>query len=76
MYAPTAPAPAAMPTRASYNRAALYHYAPAPYVRRRNGPARSMAAALLAAGHSFASAQAWLNRQGAAVLAGQKPVWP
>lgn len=76
MYAPTAAAPAAMPQRASYVNAALYHYAPAPYMRRRNAAARSMVAACTAAGFSMAATQGWLNRQGANALRGLPITWP
>ena len=74
MYAPTASQPAAMPRQASYMRAALWHYAPAPYAPRRYGQARSMAALL--ARYSPITRQRYLARQAAKILAGQAPSWP
>jgi hypothetical protein len=76
MYAPTAAAPAAAPRQASYMRAALYHYAPAPYLRRRNGPAKSLAAMLAARGTGPAAAKAFIARQHARALAGLPICWP
>lgn len=63
-----------MPRTASYMRAALWHYAPAPYTPRRYGQARSMAAML--ARYSPITRQRYLARQAARVLAGQRPNWP
>jgi hypothetical protein len=74
MYTPTNAKPAAAPTCASYMRAALYHYAPAPYAPRRYGKVRSMAAML--ANYSAITRQRYLQRQAARVLAGQAPNWP
>lgn len=76
MYAPTAAAPAAAPRQASYMRAALYHYAPAPYMRRRNAKAKSLAAMLAARGTSAAVAKAFMARQHARALAGLPICWP
>ena len=74
MYAPTQSQPNAMPRQASYMRAALYHYAPAPYAPRRYGQARSMAAML--ARYSATTRQRYLQLQAAKVLNGQRPSWP
>lgn len=74
MYAPTKAQPAAMPTAASWQRPALYHYAPAPYTPRRYGQGRSMAAQL--ANYSPKVRQAYLALQAARILAGQRPNWP
>jgi hypothetical protein len=74
MYAPTAAQPAAAPRQASYMRAALYHYAPAPYAPRRYGKARSMAAQLAA--YSPALRATYLARQWARIASGTKPNWP
>jgi hypothetical protein len=76
MYAPTQAQPAAMPTRASYARPALYHYAPAPYLRRRNAPARSMAAALAALGYAPAAARAYMLAQWQRAQNGLTLIWP
>jgi hypothetical protein len=74
MYAPTQARPAAMPRSASYVRPALWHYAPAPYTPRRYGQSRSMAAML--APYSPKVRAAYLARQAAKCLAGQRPSWP
>jgi hypothetical protein len=74
MYTPTQAKPAAAPTRASYMRAALYHYAPAPYAPRRYGKVRSMAAML--ASYSPKVRQAYMARQWARIANGQAPNWP
>jgi hypothetical protein len=74
MYAPTTCQPAAMPRRAAYLTAALYHYAPAPYAPRRYGKAVSMAAQL--ANYSPKLRAAYLARQWARIANGQKPNWP
>ena len=76
MYAPTAAQPAAAPRTASYVRAALWHYAPAPYTPRRYGKARTMRAACIAAGYSIAATQAHLARQWRNAQAGKPLVWP
>lgn len=76
MYAPTNCQPAAMPTRASYVRPALWHYAPAPYIGRRYGQARSMAALLAAKGFSPAKARRYMARQAARAANGLPLVWP
>ena len=76
MYTPTNASPAAMPAAASYMRPALYHYAPAPYMRRRNGPARSLAAALAARGTGPKAARAYMARQFARALAGLPVIYP
>jgi hypothetical protein len=76
MYAPTQAQPAAAPRQAGYMRAALYHYAPAPYLRHRCAPARSMRAACIAAGYSMAATQGHLQRQAANALAGLPVAWP
>lgn len=74
MYAPTNAQPAALPTAASFNRPALWHYAPSPYAPRRYGQSRSMAAQL--ANYSPALRAAYLARQWARIANGQKPNWP
>lgn len=74
MYTPTAAQPAAAPKQASYMRAALYHYAPAPYSPRRYGKGRSMAAQLAA--YSPTLRATYLARQWARIAAGQAPNWP
>lgn len=76
MYAPTQATPAAAPRQASFMRAALYHYAPAPYAPRRYGKSRSMRAACIAAGYSVAATQAHLATQASRALAGRRLAWP
>jgi hypothetical protein len=74
MFTPTQAQPAAMPRQASYMRAALWHYAPAPYAPRRYGQARSMAAQL--ANYSPKLRAAYLARQWARIANGVAPHWP
>lgn len=76
MYMPTNARPAAMPTAASWQRPALYHYAPAPYTPRRYGQGRSMAAQLAAKGYSPALARHYIARQAARLAKGLPARWP
>ena len=74
MYSPAAHAPAAMPRKACFVTAGLYHYAPAPYAPRRYGKARSMAAALAA--YSPAIRAAYMAAQWGRIANGARPNWP
>lgn len=76
MYAPTNARPNAMPATASYVRPALYHYAPAPYLRHRCKPARSLRQVCIAAGYSMALTQAVLATAWRRSLAGKPIIWP
>jgi len=78
MYNTTATAAATAPTANAAWLAALCARPriAAPYMGKRCAPARSMAAACMAAGYSMAAMQGHLNRQGANALAGHKVIWP